>query len=171
MRSLRAGFIAVVFATSMAAAAWAQQTSGPSPGGSLPGPNATPPGAEGNSTSGNNQVQPVPGAMPGSEAVPSTISGKNAADDKLNILAYTFKGLTAEQRRAVYQVLNGKGPRVAQADIPVGLELRSPVELPAVPDTVAAQVPQMKGYEFAQAGDKVVLVDPETRAVVGELTP
>src|SRR5712691_1020697 len=63
-------------------------------------------------------VQPVPGAMPGSDTVPSTLSEKNAADDKLITIAYTFKNLADEQRRAIYQALKDNPVRSAfNADI------------------------------------------------------
>ena len=99
--------IAILFAASMTGLAWAQDA-GPSPHGVVPGPNATPPGAEAHSKSAENPVQPVPGAMPGSDTVPSTLSEKHAADDKLIIAAYTFKNFTPEQRRAIYQALNSE---------------------------------------------------------------
>jgi hypothetical protein len=45
------------------------------------------------------------------------------------------------------------------------------VELRAVPDALAAQIPQTKGYAFVQAGGKVLLVAPANRIVVGEFSP
>ena len=162
--------IAILFAASMTGLAWAQDA-GPSPHGVVPGPNATPPGAEAHSKSAENPVQPVPGAMPGSDTVPSTLSEKHAADDKLIIAAYTFKNLTPEQRRAIYQALSQKGPNIAQAKPTIGIELRSAIDLAAIPDAVVGQVPQTKGYAYAQAGNKVLLVAPVSRVVVEEITP
>jgi hypothetical protein len=161
--------VAVVFVAMTAVAS--AQDAGPSPHGTVPGPNATPAGAEANSKSADNPVQPAPGAMRGSDAVPSTLSEKNAADDKLITVAYTFKNLTLEQRRAIYQALNQKGPDIAQAKPAVGIQLPAAVDLAAVPDAVIQQVPQMKGYAYAQAGDKVLLVAPIDRVVVEEITP
>src|SRR5258705_746955 len=68
-------------------------------GGPLPGPNATPPQAGSLPPDGSNMIQPVPGAMPGSDTVPSTLSEKNAADDKPITIAYTFQKLTDQQRQ------------------------------------------------------------------------
>lgn len=115
-------------------------------------------------------MQPVPGAMPGSDTIPSTISERHAADDKLPILAYTFKNLTAEQRRSIYQTLNGKAAHTS-SDAALDIELPLSVELRAVPDALAAQIPQTKGYAFVQAGGKVLLVAPANRIVVGEFSP
>ena len=55
-----------------------------------------------------NGVLAVPGAPADTETAPSKFSAKNAADDKLITLAYTFKLLTDEQRRAIYDGLKGQ---------------------------------------------------------------
>ncbi len=103
-----------------------------------------------------------------SDAVPSTLSEKNAADDKLITIAYTFKNLTDEQRRAIYQALKDNPIRSAfNAD--VGTALPPSMELQAMPDKVVALVPQTRGYQFAVADNRVLLVSPETRIVVGVL--
>src|SRR5215831_12288595 len=51
-----------------------------------------------------NGALAVPGA-PASDTVPAKFSEKNAADDRLITTAYTFKQLSADQRRAIYQAL------------------------------------------------------------------
>jgi hypothetical protein len=149
--------------------AWTQDA-GHSPQGQVPGPNATQPQADQHPASAGTSVQPVPGAMPGSDAVPSTLSEKNAADDKLVTVAYTFKNLTDEQRRAIYQALKSQPPSGSAPDASVGVVLPPAVELRPVPQEVAARVPQVNSCQYTVAGDKVLLVSPETRAVVGELT-
>ncbi len=159
-------------------AAWAQTPdAGPSPQGQVPGPNATPPQAQQNSSDGSNPVQPVPGAMPGSDTVPSTLSAKNAADDKLSTTAWTFGPLTDEQRRAIYQAVGGKsavnastaagGPTGAE----IGTVLPQAIPLGTMPEDVATQVPVLRGYEYVKAGDKVLLVSPANRFVVAVITP
>ena len=136
------------------------------PGGPLPGPNATPPQSAAQPSDASNPVQPVPGAMPGSDTVPSTLSEKNAADDKLITIAYTFKTLTDEQRRAIYQALKDQ-PAGSAFNADIGTELPSSVELKPMPGTLAAQVPQTKDYQFAVADNRVLLVSPASRIVVG----
>ena len=135
------------------------------PGDALPGPNATPPQAQDHPADAGNAVQPVPGAMPGSETVPSTISEKNAADDKLITTAYTFKNLTDEQRQAVFQALKDK-PTSGAFNAEVGTELPFSIDLQAVPDEVTRQVPQTMGYQYVVADNRVLLVSPPTRIVV-----
>ena len=136
------------------------------PRGPLPGPNANPPQSIAHPADASNPVQPVPGAMPGSDTVPSRLSEKNAADDKLITIAYTFKTLTDEQRRAIYQALKGQ-PAGSAFNADIGTELPASVELKPMPNAVAAQVPQTKDYQFAVADNRVLLVSPASRIVVG----
>jgi hypothetical protein len=149
--------------------AWAQDA-GHSPDGQVPGPNATQPQADSHPAGAGTSVQPVPGAMPGSDVVPSTLSEKNAADDKLVTVAYTFKNLTDEERRAIYQALRSQPASGSAPNAAVGVELPPAVELRPVPQEVVARVPLSNGYQYTVAGDKVLLVSPETRIVVGEFT-
>jgi hypothetical protein len=113
-----------------------------------------------------NGALAVPGAPANTDTVPAKFSEKNAADDKLITLAYTFKLLTDEQRRAIYEGLKGQeaGPAF-NADI--GVELPSSIELHPVPNDVAARVTQTKDYRYAVADNRVLLVSPVGRFVVG----
>src|SRR5262249_42452734 len=52
-----------------------------------------------------NGALAVPGAATDTDTVPSKFSEKNAADDRLVTLAYTFKLLGREERSAIYQAL------------------------------------------------------------------
>jgi hypothetical protein len=146
------------------------QNAGHSPDGQVPGPNATPPQADSQSSDGTTSVQPVPGAMPGSDTVPSLMSEKNAAGDRLLTVAYTFKSLNDEQRRAVYQGLKGKPTSGAGPNVALGVELPFGLELRAVPQEILSAVPQTSGYQYVVSGDKVFLVAPSNRVVVGEFT-
>jgi hypothetical protein len=148
--------------------AWGQNA-GTSPEGQVPGPNATPPQANAHPPGADSSVQPVPGAMPGSDTVPSIISEKNATDDKLITLAYTFKNLTDEERRAIYQALKSQRASGPALNVEIGVELPPSVELRPVPEEVVARVPQTNGYYYTVTGDKVLLVSPETHVVVGEI--
>ena len=97
-----------------------------------------------------NGALAVPGAPANTDTVPAKFSEKNDADDKLITLAYTFKLLTDEQRRAIYEGLKGQeaGPAF-NADI--GVELPSSIELHPVPNDVAARVTQTQDYRYAVA--------------------
>jgi hypothetical protein len=145
------------------------QNAGTSPDGQVPGPNATQPQASAQPAGADKSVQPVPGAMPGSDTVPSRLSEKNAADDKLITVAYTFKNLNEEQRRAIYQALKSQPAPGPAPNAEIGVELPSSVELRPVPQEVVGHVPQTNGYHYTVTGNKVVLVSPATRIVVAEI--
>jgi glucose/arabinose dehydrogenase len=110
-----------------------------------------------------NGALAVPEA-PATDMVPAKFSAKNAADDALITIAYTFKALTDDERRAIYQALKDQPAAAFNAD--VGTELPPGVELRPVPDEVAARVPQTKGYRFAVSNNRVLLVGT-SRIVTG----
>ncbi len=113
-----------------------------------------------------NGALAVPGAPANSDTVPAKFSARNAADDKLVTLAYTFKTLSDEQRRAIYEGLKGRPPGAA-FNAEVGVVLPPAVELRAIPDDIARRVPQTGDYRYAVADKRVLLVSPLSRAVVG----
>jgi hypothetical protein len=125
-----------------------------------PPPNASPPA---NAVFVNGTLA-VPGAPANTDTVPAKFSAKNAADDKLITIAYTFKTLTDEERRAIYQALKGQPAAAFNAD--VGTVLPLGVELHPVPNEVAARVPQTRGYRYVVGNDRVLLVGT-SRIVVG----
>jgi hypothetical protein len=168
MGSLRQiAFTIALLATVMPAAA--QKTvpdTGGGPHGVLPGPNVSTPQAVQHAPNIDSNVQPVPGTWPGSDTVPSTMSEKNAADDKLPLLAFTFKTLTPDERDAIYQAVKSNAPS-QRVDAEISIELPHSVELRPLPDEVVAKIPRTKGYAYVVAGNKVLLVQAPTRIVVG----
>jgi hypothetical protein len=108
----------------------------------------------------------VPGAPADIETVPAKFSQKNAADDELITTAYTFKNLTDEQRRSIHAALKDQ-PAGSAFNADIGEELPPAVELRAVPDELASRVPQTRDYQYAVASNRVLLVSPLTRIVVG----
>src|SRR5262249_60719781 len=125
-----------------------------------PPPNASPPG----NAVFVNGVLAVPGARASTDTVPAKFSASNAANDKLITIAYTFKILTDEERRAIYQALKGQPAAAFNAD--VGTKVPPGVELHLVPNEVAARVPQTRGYQYVVTKDRVLLVGT-SRIVVG----
>jgi len=110
-----------------------------------------------------NGALAVPDA-PNTDTVPAKFSAKNAADDALITVAYTFKTLTDEQRRAIFEALKDQPAAAVNAD--VGTELPPGVELRPVPNEVAARVPQTRDYRYAVGNGRVLLVGT-SRIVVG----
>jgi glucose/arabinose dehydrogenase len=113
-----------------------------------------------------NGALAVPDAPANSQTVPAKFSAQNAADDKLVTLAYTFKALSDEQRRAIYQALKDR-PAGQAFNADIGVELPSAVELHPMPAEVANRVPQTRHYRYAVADNRVLLVAPINRVVVG----
>jgi hypothetical protein len=113
-----------------------------------------------------NGALAVPGAPANSQTVPAKFSQKNDADDKLVTLAYTFKTLSDEERRAIYQALRGK-PTGTASNADIAVELPVETGLQPVPDGLANNVPQTKGYYYTVVQDRVLLVSPANRTVVG----
>jgi hypothetical protein len=139
---------------------------GPQPDGQVPGPNAARPEDRATAKNADTAAQPVPGAMPDSESVPSTISERNAEADKLITVAYTFRTLTDEQRAAIWQALKGQ-PKGKAFNAEVGNVLPHQVKLESIPQSVVQRAPQTDGYRFAVAGDRILLVSPISPIVVG----
>ena len=113
-----------------------------------------------------NGALAVPDAPANSQTVPAKFSAQNAADDKLVILAYTFKTLSDDQRRAIYQALKDQ-PAGQAFNADIGVELPPAVELHPMPAEVANRVPQTKDYRYAISDNRVLLVAPINRVVVG----
>jgi hypothetical protein len=111
-----------------------------------------------------NGALAVPGAPANTDTVPAKFSAKNAADDKLITVAYTFKTLTDDERRAIYQALKDQPAAAFNAD--VGTELPPGIELRPVPNEVAARVPQTRDCRYAVGNGRVLLVGT-SRIVVG----
>ena len=139
----------------------AQQT----PSGKMGEPSSHAPnaGAPANAAFVNGALA-VPDAPANTDTVPAKFSAKNAADDALITIAYTFKTLTDDERHAIYQALKGQPAAAVNAD--VGTELPPAIELRPVPNELAARVPQTKDYRYAVANDRVLLVGT-SRIVVG----
>ena len=110
-----------------------------------------------------NGALAVPDA-PNTDTVPAKFSAKNAADDALITVAYTFKTLTDDERRAIFEAFKGQPASAANAD--VGTELPPGIELRPVPGEVAARVPQTRDYRYAVGNGRVLLVGT-SRVVVG----
>jgi hypothetical protein len=143
---------------------WAQNA-GPEPQGQVPGPNAAPAQDSTKPSADSKPIQPVPGAMPDSDDVPSTISEKNAHDDKLPVVAFRLKNLTDEQRQAIYRSVmanmqKNQLPTSIGTPVDVGTALPRNLPLNPLPAEVTNRIPEVKDLQFGFSGDKLVLADP-----------
>jgi Protein of unknown function (DUF1236) len=79
--------------------------------------------------------------------------------------------LTPVQRQTVYRTIVRERVQPAQPTVAyrVGMHVPESAQLYTVPDTVAVEVPAVRSYKYMMVNNRVVLVDPATSEVVGEL--
>jgi hypothetical protein len=126
-----------------------------------------------------NGVLDVPGAATDVDSVPAKFSARTAADDALPMAGYTLRHLTDKQRGAVFASVRNK--QASQAKLGsadsysvVGAQVPTPVALDGLsllPEDVIARHPEMKDVMVTNSGEKVILVNPRTRMVIGVLGP
>ena len=79
--------------------------------------------------------------------------------------------LTPVQRRTIYRTIVRE--RVAPArptvEYRVGTRVPESVQLYAVPQEVAVEVPEIRAYKYMVVNDRVVLIDPATSEVMAEV--
>ena len=121
-------------------------------------------------------IQPVPGAMPNTDDVPSALSAKNAQDDALPVAAYRLKHLTDAQRQTIYRALmasqNAAKPTDTSTqhfDIAMELPLEAPLQ--PVPADLARSAPGLDGLQYQIVGSQLLLVEPIYRQVLAVIAP
>ena len=121
----------------------------------------------------------APGALTDVDTAPAKFSARTATDDALPIAGYALRHLTDDQRRAIVASVGSErsaGPAAsADADfakvgalVPTAVALS---ELKPLPDSATASLPEMKAVMFTMVGQRVVLINPRTRLVIGVLEP
>ena len=156
--------IAVLAMTNLAPGAPAQV--------SAPGPTASTENATGARPSVES-AQPVPGAMVGSDAIPSTISERNASDDKLPTLAFRLRNLSDDQRRAILRSVKPDADRSTGTSYrapEVGMVIPQNEPLRPLPPELGDRIAEVKDLQYKITGDAVLLVDPIQRAVLAVLS-
>jgi hypothetical protein len=121
--------------------------------------------------SGPASIQPVPGAMPNTDDVPSALFPKNAQDDALPVVAYRLKHLADAQRQTIYRTLMANQNAAKSADtstkhFDIGMEL--PLEAPPqpVPADLARSAEGLDGLQYQIVGNQLILVEPIYRQVL-----
>jgi hypothetical protein len=109
----------------------------------------------------------LPGAAPESETTPSKWSAKNAALDKVPTMAMPLP-LSDEQKRRIYDVVNAANKPVASVDAHTTQFLPSAVETFELPSEVA-DIPGVRALEYVRLDDRLLLVQPANKVVVGEI--
>lgn len=126
-----------------------------------------------------NGVLIVPAAPTDVDIAPVEVSTRNAADDTLPIAGYVLKHLTDRQRRTIIQSVLSKQPTkaaMASADsyalvgalVPTSVALDG---LSPLPEKVVASLPELTTVMFTISGEKLLLINPRIRLVIGVLDP
>jgi hypothetical protein len=117
----------------------------------------------------------APGALTDVDTAPAKFSARTAADDALPIAAYALKHLSDEQRRAISEAVGNEGRQSAAPDADfarVGAQVPTAIALSGLhplPERVSNSIPEMSDVMFTRAADKIVLINPRTRVVIGVL--
>jgi hypothetical protein len=122
-------------------------------------------------------VLAVPGAPTDVDTAPAKFSARTAADDAVPIAGYVLRHLTDEQRSAIYvrskqltkvAAVGTDSTIIVGALVPAALALEG---LSPLPEDVVVSHPEMRTVMFANAGGKLLLINPRTRVVIGVLGP
>ena len=133
-------------------------------------PAAKVPGSDGSAAALSNGVLTAPGALTDVDSAPSMVSSRTAADDRLAIVGYRLKHLSAEQKTSVYAEIGKSGPTPSfQVPVAVGAQIPSILALGGLnplPEAVTARYPELNGMTFANLSGKLALIDPTMRIVI-----
>jgi hypothetical protein len=79
--------------------------------------------------------------------------------------------LSPVQRQTIYRTITREHVQAAPPTVEyrVGARVPETVHLYSIPQSVAVEVPAVKTYKYMMVNGRVVLVDPTTSIVVGEL--
>ncbi|MBX9846978.1 MAG: hypothetical protein K2Z80_34740 [Xanthobacteraceae bacterium] len=108
----------------------------------------------------------VPGAPADSQTVPAKFSERNDKIDKLPIMAMPL-GLSDEQRRAILDSVKQANPPVQTTSAKPAEELPLNIEVHDL--GVASDIPDAARLKVVRTPDRILLIAPSNRIVVGEI--
>jgi hypothetical protein len=109
----------------------------------------------------------VPGAPADSQTVPSKFSKRNAELDALPTMAFPLP-LTDEQRARIRAAL-GKAPVESGANVHSADLLPNGINVRELSDQLTAEIPAMRHLGYVRTSDRILLVSPPSRIVMGEI--
>jgi hypothetical protein len=121
----------------------------------------------------------APGAPTDVDTAPAKFSARTSADDALPIAGYTLRHLTNDQRRAILESVQSDRSAQSQSKADEGFATIGglvPTEIALtkirpLPDSITRAIPELKTAMFTRADEKLVLINPRTRVVIGVLVP
>jgi hypothetical protein len=169
---LHAGAVALALTSGLALAA-AQDNAGRTDAGAAQNPagprgDTSPAGAEPAQQPGSDHAPAAAPIGATAQTMPSTISAANAAVDKLPTMAQPLP-LSEAQRRQIRDAIGAAPAPVARISAMPAQEVPSSIDLQELPPALARDVPPLRGYKYVRLPDKVILVAPANRTVVGEI--
>ncbi len=128
---------------------------------------------DGGPAASNSGAPMEAGGPPGAtgQTMPSTRSSQNAAEDKRIIVEHALN-LGDEQKQKIAQLMapqmsastSGSG---SSESLTVGNTLPVSVTMHEFPPSVTEQMPETQKYKYVQMSDKLLIVEPNNRIVVG----
>jgi hypothetical protein len=114
----------------------------------------------------------TPAAAPigsGPETTPAKFDANVAARDRIPIMARPL-ALNDEQKRQIYdRVMSSEQIPVTQTTAQPATILPGSIELSELSPAIDDQIPAVRGYKFVKLPDRVLVVSPPNRVVVGEI--
>jgi len=103
------------------------------------------------------------------ETTPAKFDENVAARDRIGIMARPLP-LTDEQKRQIYSsVMERSDAPVTQTTAQPATILPGSVQLSELPAGLEDQFPALRGYKYVKLPNKMLLVSPSNRIVVGEI--
>ena len=103
------------------------------------------------------------------QTMPSTISKENAGLDRLPIMAREFP-LTTDQKKMIYGSIS-KAASTPGGDMKIGIaqELPFGTSFQEFPKDVTAQIPDAARFRYVKLTNRVLIVNPVNRVVIGDI--
>jgi len=109
----------------------------------------------------------VPGAPADSQTVPAKFSKRNDAIDHVPIMALPALAFSNEQKRSIIDAVRGANPPVQSTSAKPAEEL--PIGITVQDWPAAASDPAFAKLKYVRAQDRILLVEPNNRVVIGEI--
>jgi hypothetical protein len=110
----------------------------------------------------------VPGAASETETTPSKWSEQVAARDKIPVMARPLP-LNDEQKRRIYDTVGSANKPIARVDAHPANFLPPSMEVFELPPDLAKDIPAVRDLKYVRTDDRVLLVQPANKVVVGEI--
>jgi hypothetical protein len=114
-----------------------------------------------------NGALDVPGAPADSQTVPAKFSKRNDAIDHVPIMAMPALAFSDEQKRSIVDAVRGANPPMQSTSAKPAEELPMNVTVQDWP--AAASDPAFAKLKYVRAQDRILLVEPNNRVVIGEI--